>query len=65
MNLETLSVYAGMCGVAVIFMSGAASIGSALTQADLSHFTSILNTLGFGLMSFGAGGILYTTFYGS
>jgi hypothetical protein len=64
MNIETISIYASVAGVVAIMASAAATIGAALTQGDLSHFTSILNTIGFGLMSFGAGGILYVTVNG-
>jgi hypothetical protein len=64
MNLETVSVYAAFAGIAFIMASAAASVGSALTQSDLSHLTSILNSVGFGLMSFGAGGILYVAVHG-
>jgi hypothetical protein len=64
MNLESISVWSSLLGVVFILLSIAAQIGSAVTQADLSAFTSWLNMIGFGLMSCGAGGILYVVMHG-
>jgi hypothetical protein len=64
MNLESASVLASLLGVGFILLSIAAQIGSALTQSDLSQFTSWLNLIGFGLMSGGAGGLIYVVMHG-
>lgn len=65
MALEKLAVVATIFGSATIMTSVVATIAASLTQQDLTYFTSILNSVGLGMMSFGAGGILYVVTHGS
>jgi hypothetical protein len=60
MNLQSVAVIAALTGAGFIVLSTVATVASGLAQHDLSNLTSIFNSIGFGLMSFGAGGILYT-----
>jgi hypothetical protein len=65
MALEKLAVAAAIIGSATIMASVIATIAASLTEQDLTYFTSIMNSLGLGMMSFGAGGILYVVTHGS
>jgi hypothetical protein len=64
MNIETASVWASLAGVALVMCATVAQVASGLSSQDLSYLTSILNSAGLGLMSFGAGGILYVITHG-
>lgn len=65
MALEKISVVAAIVGTIVVMTSVVATIAANLTHQDLSYFTSVLNSVGLGMMSFGAGGILYVVTHGS
>jgi hypothetical protein len=64
MDIETVSVWASLAGVGFVMCATVTQVAGGLSSEDLSYLTSVLNSIGLGLMSFGAGGILYVITHG-